>query len=212
MAQEPERRTFLSVLTFGIGAIFSGILGFPVACYIIDPRHRKAPPRDFKLVDEFRFNEVPHNDPVQGVVRDTRVDGWTLYPNDVIGRVWIVRFAAERVNIATREEAEAFNGNQARKDAYMKVFTTICPHLGCSVNKAAVAANGFACPCHSATFNLDGARANDQNPAKRGMDALEWIIDTDDPTFNRIKVKYRRFQALVTEEEKIPEAERAPKV
>ena len=137
-----------------------------------------------KLVEGVNLDDLLQNTPVQGTIRDTRMDGWTLYPNDVIGRVWVVQLLPQR---------PANAGNQmdkAAKDAYLKVFTTICPHLGCSVNTGGP---GFACPCHAATFNLDGKRANDSNPAQRGMDTLEWEFDDADP--NRIKVTFKKYQA-----------------
>jgi menaquinol-cytochrome c reductase iron-sulfur subunit len=198
MTPEPNRRSFLSFAIFGIGAIFSAILGFPVICYFIDPRNRKAPPSTMKLVHGVKLDDLNDNAPVQGVVRDTRVDGWNLYPNDVIGRVWVVKVGARPESDLTPQNVAAFNRDAGKKGRYLKVMTTICPHLGCSVNLNA-GGNGFACPCHSATFNLDGARANAQNPAKRGMDELDWEIDTDDPTANRIKVKFQKFEALKEE-------------
>jgi len=192
MAHDTNRRSFLGFAIFGIGAIFSAILGFPVACYFVDPRHRKGAASTLKVLHGVKLNELGAV-PVQGVVRDTRVDGWNLYPNDVIGRVWVVKVGP--APDPTPARIAIFNQDAVLKSQYLKVFTTICPHLGCSVNLNA-ANNGFACPCHSATFNLDGARANDANPAKRTMDELEWEIDAEDPSFSRIKVKFQSFQAL----------------
>lgn len=194
-----NRRSFLSFAIFGLGGIFSAILGIPIVCYFIDPRHRKGPASAMKLVDGVRLDELQVNQPVQGVVRDRRTDGWTLYPNDVIGRVWVVRKADRPANLTTKEAVEAFNADKARKDAYLAVFTTTCPHLGCSINAGGP---GFSCPCHSATFNLNGTRAAAGNPAQRGMDTLEWEIDVDDPDFNRIKVTYKRYRT--NDPKKIP--------
>jgi Rieske Fe-S protein len=193
MTPETNRRSFLSFAIFGIGSIFTAILGVPVACYFIDPRNRQTPPSTMKLVHGVKLDEL-NEAPVQGVVRDTRVDGWNLYPNDVIGRVWVVKMG-NAPDLSTQALVMAFNANTARKNQFLKVFTTICPHLGCSVNLNA-GGNGFACPCHSATFNLNGARADETNPAKRPMDDLEWEIDTEDPTATRIRVRFLKFQAL----------------
>ena len=192
---QPERRSFLSFAILGIGAIFSAIIGIPIGAYVLDPRHRKGPQSAMKLVDGVKLDELVKDRPVQGVVRDTRMDGWTLYPNDVIGRVWVIK-VNERVDadFASRQAVEDFNKNAAKKNAYLFVFTTICPHLGCSVNMNN-AGDGFACPCHSATFNLDGKRANEGNPAQRGMDLLDWEVDVDDPEFKRIKVTYKKYKA-----------------
>jgi len=200
MQQDTDRRSFLAWAIVGLGAIFSAIIGIPIVCFAIDPRHRKGPRSNFKLVDGIKLDELTLNNPKQGVISDTRIDGWTLYPNDVIGRVWVVPVAARPAGLSTREAVENFNQDEAKKAAYVLVFTTICPHLGCSVN---VGAPGFACPCHNATFLLNGTRATAANPALRGMDTLEWEIDTDDPDFNRIKVRYQSFVPSIAEKKPI---------
>jgi Rieske Fe-S protein len=202
MQPETDRRSFLSWAIFGLGAIFSTIIGVPIVCYVIDPRNRKGPPSSFRLVEGIKLDKLlPNEPPQQGVIRDVRLDGWTLYPNDVLGRVWVVPVGPRPADLTSREAVEAFNQDEAKKAAYLAVFTTICPHLGCFVNFS-TDANGFACPCHAATFRRDGNRATDENPAKRGMDTLEWEIDASDPDFNRINVKYKRFKTL--EEKKLP--------
>jgi Rieske Fe-S protein len=189
MEQEPDRRSFLSWATYGLGAIFSTIIGVPIVCYALDPRHRKGPKSNSKLVEGVKLDELALNSPVQGVIRDTRVDGWNLYPNDVIGRVWVVQIGARPAHVAAMTPAE--------KTAYLIVFTTICPHLGCSVNADV---GGFGCPCHGATFLINGDRANaTSNPALRGMDTLEWELDETDPEHNRIKVKYQNFVTSIAE-------------
>ncbi len=185
-------------MIFGLGAIFSAILGFPLVCYLIDPRHRQRPKSDFKPVDGIRLGELKAI-PEEGVIRDTRMDGWTLHPDDVVGRVWVVKLGAppaDRLEMLTNEQVNDFNKDEVRKKAYLRVFTTVCPHLGCSVNRNA-AGDGFVCPCHSASFALDGDRKNlASNPAGRGMDELEWEIDPGDPQRQRILVKYLAFHAL----------------
>jgi Rieske Fe-S protein len=200
MEQDTDRRSFLGWAIVGLGAIFSVIIGIPIVCFAIDPRHRKGPKSNFKLVDGVKLDELTLDSPKQGVISDTRIDGWTLYPNDVIGRVWVVPIAARPAGLSTREAVENFNQEEAKKAAYVLVFTTICPHLGCSVN---VGGPGFACPCHNATFLLNGTRGTAANPALRGMDTLDWEIDTDDPEFNRIKVRYQSFVTSIAEKKPI---------
>jgi Rieske Fe-S protein len=174
MAQIEDRRSFLRWAIHGLSALFAVIFGAPAVLYLIDSRNRKAPPSDFRLVDGIRLDEVSRGGgPAQGVIRDVRVDGWTLHPNDVIGRVWVV-------------PADNTPGR-------FRVFTTICPHLGCSVN---LADDIFACPCHNARFEFDGKRIEapgQPNPALRGMDELDWQRDTVDP--ERILVRYESFRA-----------------
>lgn len=188
----PHRRSILGWAIMAIGGVFSLILGIPVAAYFLDPRNRKGPKSDMRVVEGVKLDALELNKPEQGVVRDTRVDGWTLYPNDVLGRVWVVQIGPRPANVADLQD-------EAKRNAYVNVFTTICPHLGCSVNTGPT---GFACPCHAATFLANGKRATATNPAQRGMDTLAWEIDPDDPDHNRIKVIYKRFKA--NDAKKIP--------
>jgi Rieske Fe-S protein len=163
-----ERRTFLTRATHALGAVFGLLLGIPAVAYLLDARHRKAAAGDFRTVA--RFGELRDGVPTQFVIRDVRRDAWTLHPDDVIGRVWLVR----------------------RGDG-LDAFTTICPHLGCSVNFVPQAGL-FICPCHNGTFERDGRRKEDTvaaNPAPRGMDRLEWRRDPADPDV--IQVRYKNF-------------------
>ena len=195
MEQDNNRRSFLAWAIFGLGAIFTAVIGVPIVCYAIDPRDRKGPKSNFKLVEGIRLDDLG-DAPRQGVLRDVRVDGWTLYPNDVIGRVWVVKVGT-KPDLAG-DKIKDFNASaMAEKEKYLRVFTTICPHLGCSVNSEGAA--GFSCPCHGATFKLDGDRAAASNPALRGMDTLEWEIDSTDPTRNRLLVKYQNFTTSIKE-------------
>jgi len=170
--QHQDRRSFLHWATHGLGVIFAAILGVPAALYLADPRNRRGAASELRLVDGVRLSEVEQT-PVQGVLRDMRVDAWTLHPDDVIGRVWVVRDPHDRERI--------------------RVFTTICPHLGCSVN-ADVAC--FRCPCHNACFDMNGERML-PNPALRGMDELEWQRDPADN--DRILVRYQNFTTSIAD-------------
>jgi Rieske Fe-S protein len=174
-----QRRSFLKWATHGLGVLFGAVLGIPAIAYLIDARNRPAPKNDFRPVA--RLSELKTGEPYQVVIRDIRHDAWTLHPNDVIGRVWLVRGEGEKVD----------------------ALTTICPHLGCSVNFDAKD-KLFLCPCHGGTFQLTGQRkelTDRQNPAPRGMDKLEIKISDDpDPSHvvngkrdRVIAVKYQNF-------------------
>lgn len=173
--EPPDRRTFLDWAIHGLGAIFAVILGIPVVGYLTDPRNRVKGADDFRPVSGVRIDELEVNRPVQGTIRNVRRDAWTLYPDDVIGRVWVNR-------------TKAGDG----KDSF-QVFSTVCPHLGCSINCNADqnADRGFTCPCHNGRFDLDGSRLPN-NPATRGMFVLDFEIDG-----KAVKVKY----VLTTDEQ-----------
>jgi menaquinol-cytochrome c reductase iron-sulfur subunit len=180
-SEPPNRRTFLDWAIHGIGALFAVVFGAPAVAYLIDPRNRPSPAGDFRPVAGVKLSEIGAA-PVQGVIRNVRRDAWTLYPSDVIGRVWIHRVRP---------------GND--QDCF-QIFSTVCPHLGCSINgNADQAANpGFTCPCHNGQFSVDGVRRPNgpgyENPAPRDMDALEFRIVGE-----TLEVKYQVFEAARSE-------------
>ena len=169
---EPSsRRNFLKWLTHGLGAAFAATIGVAGVAYLLDPRHRPARPGAFKAVA--RLSDLKEGVPFEAKILETRRDAWTLVPDDIIGRVWLIR-----------------HGDQ------VDAFTTTCPHLGCSVN---CEGEKFVCPCHGGTFDLRGERADagpgKSNPAPRGMDSLEIKIDPDpaNPADKLVLVKYQNF-------------------
>ncbi len=108
-------------------------------------------------------------------VYDDIVDAWNKFIDQPIGTVWLRRMPNSQV-IA---------------------FSTICPHLGCSVEHRQ-AEKDFFCPCHTSAFNLDGDRINMIPP--RNMDTLE--VKLKEETGQTIWLKYQEFRGA--EEEKTP--------
>lgn len=163
------RRPFLQVLLHGLGVLFGLVLGIPAVAYLIDARNRKAPPGNFKKT--LKHKDLPIDEPVQVVIRDVHRDAWTLHPNEVVGRVWLVRRDGDKID----------------------AFTTICPHLGCSINFDKHS-DRFICPCHNGTWDKNGKRFQTPgfiNPAPRDMDLLEQHVDPSDP--DMILVKYENY-------------------
>jgi len=179
------RRSFLKWATHGLGALFAVLIGIPGLAYLIDARNRVVTERGKRRVA--RLNELEIGKPKQFVIHDVRQDAWTLYPNDVVGRVWLVRHDKDKVD----------------------AFTTICPHLGCSVDWREDQ-KLFICPCHNGTFDPNGELVNRpgiNNPAPRGMDKLELTMIPDpasppDKPDSFLEVKYENF--LQGRHEKIP--------
>jgi menaquinol-cytochrome c reductase iron-sulfur subunit len=169
--EHSSRRNFLKWLTHGLGAAFAATIGVPAVVYLLDPRNRPPRPGAFKVVA--KLSDLKEGVPFEAVVRETRRDAWTLIPNDVIGRAWLIR----------------------RGDK-IEAFTTTCPHLGCSVN---FEGDKFVCPCHGGTFDLHGEIAatapGTHNPAPRGMDSLELQLEPDpaNPGDKLVLVKYENF-------------------
>jgi Rieske Fe-S protein len=176
-----ERRSLLKWATNLLGGLFGAMLGIPAVGYIIDPRNRVAPTGSFKPVGQ--FSELSQGIPKPAVIRDERRDAWTLHPEDVLGRVWLI----------WRGETE--------QDGTPKVeaYTTICPHLGGPINFEQES-QCFVCPFHGATFDIQCRRVDDEtlgraNPAPRDMDRLEVQLQPDPvkPDDFVVNVKYENF-------------------
>jgi Rieske Fe-S protein len=165
-----KRRSFVIATIVGIKGLITALLGLPAAIYFfLDPRNRPAGSGDFKRVANLA--DLPDGVPAQAIVRDVRSDAWTLYPNDVVGRVWLIKDAPDRV----------------------RAYTTICPHLGCSINYSG-ASSQFVCPCHKGTWDLAGAKVS--GPVPRAMDELECRVVTDesDGGAATVEVRYEVFR------------------
>src|SRR5262249_55542736 len=126
-----ERRSFLKWVIHGLGGLFVAVLGLPALAFLTDARRRHSPAGQFWEVG--RLGGFTGGGPHQAVIREVRRDAWTLHPNDVIGRVWLIRRDKETVD----------------------AFTTVCPHLGCPVNFVEKD-KLFICPCHGGTFEVTG--------------------------------------------------------
>jgi menaquinol-cytochrome c reductase iron-sulfur subunit len=92
------------------------------------------------------------------VIRD-HTDAWTHFPPEPIGAVFLRRVG----------------GSAAAGTAAPRVlaFQVVCPHAGCAIDFQPSPRGGkFFCPCHSASFDLAGKRAEAKSPSPRDMDSL----------------------------------------
>ena len=187
---EIERRSLLKLGTNVLGGCFAAALGVPAAGYLIDPRNRSAATGDFR--DAARFSELTENVPQSVTIRDIRHDAWTLHPNDVLGRIWLVYRGEKDDEGVPKVEA----------------YTATCPHLGGSIN---FDSQKFVCPLHGATFDkackrVSAGELGKENTAPRDMDSLEIEVvpDPDKPGDYFLRVKYENF--MQGREEKVKKA------
>ena len=181
------RRTLLEWLARALGTACAAIVGVPAVQYLIDPlRRRPSAERDFKRV--VRLDALPVGVPREFAVRDIRQDAWTLYPEETIGRTWLVRRSNESTPPAQAE---------------LDVFATVCPHLGCAIQLDS-AGRKFVCPCHKAGFRVNGERIGEKelghkNPAPRDMDSLDWRVAQDEETEQWwVEVRFQKFKQGLT--------------
>jgi Rieske Fe-S protein len=74
------------------------------------------------------------------------------------------------------------------RDEHQKVraFSTVCPHLGCSVDWNPQTTQ-FECPCHQSHFDGEGHCLS--GPSPRDLDELEVVTTADE-----VKIRYQRFK------------------
>jgi menaquinol-cytochrome c reductase iron-sulfur subunit len=165
-----NRRSFLGVL-LGLGSVFvGGLLSVPLVRFALFPLIRRT--TESKSSSVGAVNEFSAlREPILRTIKIEQVDGWR-------------KAVSEKAVYITKDS-----------QGQLRVLTSICPHLGCTVpwNKEK---NQFVCPCHGATFTADGERIS--GPSQRGMDALETSVEE-----GQLMVRFQYFRQLVSNKEAI---------
>ena len=167
----PEsRRSFLGAL-LGLGSVFvATLLSIPLIRFALFPLLRRTTEIETSPVGELsQFSSLTA--PVMRTIQIEQVDGWR-------------KAISEKAVYVTKDS-----------QGQLRVLTSICPHLGCTVpwNKEK---NQFVCPCHGATFAADGTRVS--GPSLRGMDSLETLVKD-----GQLLVRFQYFRQLVSDKEVI---------
>ncbi|HEU0173040.1 MAG TPA: Rieske 2Fe-2S domain-containing protein [Blastocatellia bacterium] len=163
-APAPERRSFLGVISGLIVAGISAALGVTIGRYSISPAFSTSNEQDWTdlgSLDEFAEGKLVKKNVI--VSQDA---GWGKFQTQ--RSVWVVK-----------------------KGESAKVFSGVCPHLGCSVNSRE---DKFICACHGSEWDVEGARV--AGPTPRGLDTLELRVEE-----NKLKVKYQDFKQGLTSKE-----------
>src|ERR1700736_2582713 len=165
-----SRRSFLGVL-LGLGSFCIGaLLSVPLIRFALFPLLRRTTELKESPVGVLTdFSSL--TEPVMRTIQIEQVDGWR-------------KAVSEKAVYVTKDV-----GGQLR------VLTSICPHLGCTVpwNREK---SQFVCPCHGATFAADGTRVS--GPSQRGMDTLETSVQD-----GQLLVRFQYFRQLVSDKEVI---------
>jgi menaquinol-cytochrome c reductase iron-sulfur subunit len=165
-----DRRSFLGAL-LGVGSVFvGGLLSVPLIRFALFPLIRRTTELKSSPVGAMsEFSTL--TEPAMRTIQIEQVDGWR-------------KTVSEKAVYVTTD-----------KNGQLRVLTSVCPHLGCTVpwNKEK---NQFVCPCHGATFTKDGARVS--GPSLRGMDTLESSVQD-----GKLFVRFQYFRQLVSDIEVI---------
>lgn len=165
----PERRGFLKWLAFVAGGAAGLIAGIPVLGAALFPVRARTVVEGEGFIPVASEADLPIGAPTKAVVRTTRRDAWTAMSGVEVGAVWILR----------------------KQDGSVIAFSSICPHLGCSVDYLPDA-DKFNCPCHGSAFTRDGQVSS--GPSPRALDPLEARIEN-----GKVSVKFERFTPGIPE-------------
>ncbi len=145
---DPNRRRLLVVL--GAGA--ATVAGTPVAAALLEPVGLPTVREGDEFVDVAALEDISVDKPLRVTIRADRHDAWTTFRNVELGSAWILKNA----------------------DGSVTAFSSVCPHLGCSVSFVAKD-DQFECPCHDGVFSRDGAKIS--GPPPRGLDKLQARVE-----------------------------------
>jgi cytochrome b6-f complex iron-sulfur subunit len=163
---DPARRSFLGVL----GGIFLGLItaamGVISSVYVSFPAFSNKTKKD-KLWHTIKpVDQIPTGTSKHTITL-TKQTGWAVSETEQI--VWIVK-----------------------QDQSVNIFSAICPHEGCIVNKQA---NDFVCLCHMSQWKEDGTKVS--GPTPRDLDKLDHRVNN-----NNLEVNYQAFKTGTSQ--KIP--------
>ncbi len=170
-AAAPPRRGFLAkslALALGAAAFATPVVAAIVS--FLNPLRQKG--QAGELMRLASLEGLPEaGPPVKFPVIMDRVDAWNRYPKQPVGAVFLRRTAKERV----------------------LALQVVCPHAGCFVDYDE-ANKRYHCPCHKATFDLEGKRLEARSESPRDLDELEVELRGSE-----VWVKFERFQPGSTE-------------
>ena len=164
MADDEGRRRFLKLATGAVGCGVGAAVLIPAARFLGHPIGEPIVTAATEPIDAIGVAQLGA-DPVRvPIVAHTVRDAWASTRDVALGAAWIRR----------------------GKDGAIAVLSSVCPHKGCAIDYAAPTQR-FECPCHGATFDVDGKRLS--GPSQRGLDPLPFTVEGD-----RVLVTWVRFE------------------
>jgi len=164
-----SRRTFFKSASIGIDSVLTVVLGYPLIASIVSKSKALATKVFSNLgsVNSIQNSFSPVEQPTKMNFSNTVQDAFIR--NIKPEQVWVVKKAPNN----------------------LKVFSPICPHLGCRYNWDE-GRKQFVCPCHNSVYTIEGKLVS--GPAPRGLDELPIEIKN-----SNLYVKYEKFQVGIPE-------------
>ncbi len=146
-SHEVSRRDFVKVVTGFLGAVIGGVIALPAVGYFLGPalQSQSSKEREFKAGP---LENYPEGVPTLFSFNITKVNGWERTVNSY--GVYITRRGQD-----------------------VKVLSNVCTHLSCRV-KWHEDKQEYICPCHDASFNIDGQIIS--GPPPRPMDPMQSVV------------------------------------
>jgi len=166
--QSEDRRSFLGWLAGFLQAGIGLFLMIPAVRYVLHPALGSGATNEM-WSDAGALSDVAVGEPQRKMLSITERDGWSQ--RVVEKTVWVIR----------------------NPDDTVRVFTAVCPHLGCTINWKTQSKN-FNCACHESYFDLAGRPLS--GPSPRPMDTLEYKVEG-----GLLYVKHQNFKQAVPAKE-----------
>jgi menaquinol-cytochrome c reductase iron-sulfur subunit len=175
MSDDPTdaRRGFLKTATGCLGVVLGAMAAIPGLGFLASPPGSKTGSGNDEPTPVGSPDDVKPGKPARVNIYGQRRDGWLRIDRMKLGAAWLIRTPEGRV----------------------RAFSTVCPHLGCSVDWNDKT-DQFVCPCHQSAFGTDGRCLF--GPAPRGLDELDVVASSTE-----IRVRYQRFKIAVKAKEPI---------
>ena len=164
------RRSFLGLLLGAGAATVGAVLSLPLLRFVLHPIFNGKIPSSWKEVCDVE-DLAKVTTPVRKLVKIEQRDGWR-------------KLVTEKALYVCKDA----NGK-------LCAFSSVCPHLGCSVSWHDEK-NNFVCPCHNGQFTAEGKLL--AGPPPRGLDQLEIKVEG-----GMLMVHYQNFRQLIPNKEVI---------
>jgi Rieske Fe-S protein len=170
---QPGRRTFLSKVTYGAGAIAAAMMGIPFVGYLFGTRKGEVDWVTLGPVKEFPLSQT----------RQVTFDNPLRQPWDgMVGRT----------SVFVRNEGSNEKNADASKQPQFLVLAANCAHLGCPVEWFQESGL-FMCPCHGGVYYANGERAS--GPPPRGLYHCVYRV-TKDMGIDQLQIQAPHFPTL----------------
>ena len=162
-----NRRTFFMRGAGFLSVATAMVVGIPLVGSLFNSKSA----RKKEFVEVADLDALPIDEPKRVVFSELVNDAFLIQP--ATSDVWVIKHS----------------------DSNVTVFSTICPHLGCSYDFQPESKK-FLCPCHSSIFSLEGKVLS--GPSPRGLDTLPQKIEN-----GKLYLLWERYEVGISEKKLI---------